>query len=89
MKKSLTRILGIPTLILMIPFTAMQFTSEVQWDETDFIVIGVLLVTAVTAIELVIKKAGKYRFAAIAVIVLGALWLWAELAVGLFTNWGS
>ena len=88
-KKSLIRVLGIPVLILMIPFIAMQFTDKVNWGSEDFIVIAVLLVAVTASIELVMKKAGKYRFGAIAVIVLGALWLWAELAVGLFTNWGS
>jgi hypothetical protein len=89
MQKSLLRIIGIPALILMIPFIAMQFSNEVNWDETDFIVVGVLLVVAVSAFELIMKKAGKYKIAAGIAVILAALWLYAELAVGLFTNWGS
>lgn len=86
---SLVRILGIPAIILMIPFIAMQFTSEVNWGREDFIIIGILLVCGVGLIELVMKKAGKYKVAAGAVVILGIIWLWAELAVGIFTNWGS
>lgn len=31
-----------PGLILLIPLIAMQFTGEVNWHRTDFIVIGLL-----------------------------------------------
>jgi hypothetical protein len=37
----------------------------------------------------VFKKAGTYRILAAAAIVVVFVWLWAELAVGVFTNWGS
>lgn len=83
-QNSLVRLLGIPALILMIPFL-----FRFNWDETDYLMIGILAVTVVTAIELIIKKAGKYKAYAIALIALAALWLYVELAVGLFTNWGS
>lgn len=91
MKKSLMliRILGIPTLILMIPLIAMQFSSEVSWDKTDFIVIGVLLTGAVILYEVASQVMGKHKIAIAIAIVLGVVWLWVELAVGLFTNWGS
>ena len=32
--------------LLALPWVAMQFTSEVNWDATDFLVIGVMLLTA-------------------------------------------
>lgn len=87
--KILLRILGIPALILMILFIIMQFSSEMKWDESDFIMVGVLLVIAGSVYEFLIKKSGKYQVIAGYVIALLALWLYAELAVGLFTNWGS
>jgi len=73
----------------MISLIAMQFSSEVSWDETDFIVIGVLLASAVLAYEVASRFMGKHKIAIAAVIILGVVWLWAELAVGIFTNWGS
>lgn len=50
---------------------------------------GTMLLVAGLFITLALKKAGKHRALAVGGIVLVFLWLWAELAVGLFTNWGS
>ena len=33
-------------LLLLLPLVALQFTDEVNWDETDFIVFGIILVGA-------------------------------------------
>ena len=51
----LTITFGIVLLILAIPLIAMQFTSEVNWDETDFIVMGVLLSITGIFIEIVTR----------------------------------
>ena len=86
--------------ILIIPFLAMQFnlqvpdpgssvSDEVNWTLSDFVVMGVLLFTTGSLIDLAARKAGKNKALAIAGIVILFLWLWAELAVGVFTNWGS
>lgn len=76
-------------LILLVPLVAMQFTTEVNWSLSDFIVMGVMLFVTGTLIDFAVRKAGRFRFLAAAVIAFLFLWLWAELAVGLFTNWGS
>lgn len=76
-------------LILMIPLVAMQFTAEVDWTLSDFVIMGVLLFVTGLLLEIAVRKTSKYRVAAVAAIVVGFLWLWAELAVGVFTNWGS
>jgi hypothetical protein len=89
MQKSVIRVLGIPALILLIPFTAMQFSSEVKWDKTDFIVMGVLLGGATLLYEFASRMLSKHKLAIAILIVLGVMYLWAELAVGIFTNWGS
>lgn len=71
--------------ILSMPFIAMQFTDEVQWDLRDFIVIGALLIGAGLAYELLaVRIAAKHR-PIIAVIVIAVVLLaWAEMAVGIF-----
>lgn len=75
--------------ILLIPFLAMQFTSEVNWTLSDFLIMGVLLFVTGLLIEVSLLKMGKYRVVAALGILALSLWLWAELAVGVFTNWGS
>lgn len=77
-------------LVLSIPLIAMQFTSEVDWGSEDFIVIGILLFGMGSLFVHVARVTPrKYRnligIGTVAVI----LWIWAELAVGIFTNWGS
>jgi len=67
----------------------MQFTSEVNWNKTDFIVAGTLLFGAGLIFELVSSRIPKHRVAIGVVLAAVLVWLWIELAVGLFTNWGS
>lgn len=73
-------------LLLLIPFVAMQFTDEVVWTLSDFIIAGVLLLGTGLLGELVMRKVTKpgHRFALIAVLLIGLFLVWAELAVGIF-----
>lgn len=91
LQKSILRIAAGTAAILLIPLIAMQFTSEVDWDETDFIIIGILLFSAGLIYELIARKAQtrKRRLVIGAVIAAIVLYIWAELAVGIFTNLGS
>jgi hypothetical protein len=76
--------------ILLIPLIAMQFTIEVQWDETDFIVMGSLVFGTASLFVLAARKAPRTNRLLIGSIFLAAfLYLWAELAVGVFTNLGN
>lgn len=77
-------------MILLIPLIAMQFTAEVDWDETDFIVMGSLLFGFASLFVLVARRAARKRRVLIGGIFIAAfLYIWAELAVGIFTNLGS
>jgi len=84
--KRLTGIVLTVVFILLIPFTAMQFTDEVNWDLFDFIVMGVLLLGTGLMCEFVIRKVKNmdYRIGIIAVILVALFLIWAELAVGIF-----
>jgi len=75
----------------MIPLVAMQFTDEVAWTLRDFVTAGALLLGAGLAYVLVTKNMSntKHRVAVGIVVATALLYLWAELAVGIFTNWGS
>lgn len=73
-------------ILLLIPFLAMQFTNEVNWSVSDFMVAGVLLLGTGLLCELVMRKVKniKTRLAICGVILLALLIIWIELAVGIF-----
>jgi len=64
----------------------MQFTKEVNWTISDFLVMGILLFTTVFTIDFVLKKLKtlKSRLILIVGIVVLLALVWAELAVGIF-----
>ncbi|MCF8368215.1 MAG: hypothetical protein K9G76_04175 [Bacteroidales bacterium] len=84
--KRLIIILFALPLLLLIPFIGMQFSSDVNWSIFDFLVMGALLLGVGLMLELVLRKVSKKanRFAFIAIIVIVFLLVWAELAVGIF-----
>ena len=73
-------------MVLLLPLVAMQFTSEVHWTSSDFVVAGVLLFGTGLLIELVLRKTKKGAWRILAVLGLTLLFLltWLELAVGIF-----
>jgi hypothetical protein len=89
MTKQNARLTGIVltvVILLLIPFIAMQFTEEVNWTLTDFVVAGILLLGTGLMCEIVMRMVRKIRYRIIIIaIILAALFLiWAELAVGIF-----
>ena len=84
--KRLIGILVTVTCLLLLPLIAMQFTSEVDWNLFDFIIMGILLLGTGLACELVmrnVKKTANRWLICLAVLFLFFL-IWAELAVGIF-----
>jgi len=83
---SLKIILTAVLIILLIPLIAMQFTDEVNWTLSDFVVAGILLLGTGLMCEFVIRKVKKieYRIAICVTLLLALLLIWAELAVGIF-----
>ena len=90
-KKSVLRVLLGTGTILLVPLLAMQFTREVDWTALDFVVASVLLLGAGFALELAIGKLPnmRQRLPWLAAIMLAFVYLWAELAVGIFFHFGS
>jgi len=72
--------------ILLIPLLAMQFTAQVNWTLSDFVVAGALLLATGLLGELILRKVTKtkYRIALGAALLIGFMLIWAELAVGIF-----
>lgn len=76
---------AIAACLLLLPLVAMQFTGEVNWDETDFLVMGALLFGACGAFELAARTTGNtaYRAAVGVAVVAAFLLIWINLAVGI------
>jgi hypothetical protein len=73
-------------LLLLIPLVAMQFTEEVNWSLSDFVVMGVLLLGTGLMCELVMRTVNKikYRIAICGALLTVLVLIWIELAVGIF-----
>jgi len=78
-------LLSVPVLLLL-PFLAMQITSEFNWRPSDFLIMGVLLLGLGMACELVLRKVKKstHRLILVVLVLTAFLLVWAELAVGIF-----
>jgi hypothetical protein len=81
-------ILGIvlgTVLLLLIPITAMQLTSEVDWTLFDFVVAGFLLLsTGFTNLWITrTSSSNLFRFASILAVGSGLFLIWSNLAVGI------
>lgn len=78
-------IIGFTALILLVPLVAMQFTDEVNWDLTDFLVAGILLGGMGFLYVFASKKTEHIASrSALALALFAALLLiWMNLAVGI------
>jgi len=85
-KKHFLSVLLVPSCILMIPAAAMLLKAEGwAWTAADFVVMWVLIASAVAAYKFVASKAPNraYRWAAGVAAVTGLVLLWMNGAVGL------
>ena len=72
--------------LLLIPLVAMQFTHEVNWTLSDFVIMGMLLLGTGLLSEFVIRnvRSTRHRVILVGVILLALFLIWGELAVGIF-----
>ena len=83
--KNIARIVLGTSLILLVPLVAMQFTEEVDWNVSDFVAMGTLLIGAGLVYELLMTKvAAKYLIVVAGLLMALVLLVWVELAVGIF-----
>ena len=76
-------------LVLLVPLLAMQLTDEVAWSVSDFVTAGALLLGTGLMFVLATRKMRKYRALLGVALAAALIYVWAELAVGIFTTWGS
>jgi len=84
--KRLAGIVAFVALLLLVPFVAMRFTHDVNWDGFDFLVAAILLLGTGLLCELVLRKVKSTtnRMLLCGVLLLALFLVWAELAVGIF-----
>lgn len=72
-------------IILAIPFIAMQFTGQVKWSLSDFIIMGILIFSTGFSYVLLTRLAPNIIHRAAIALAIGSTFLliWANLAVGL------
>jgi energy-converting hydrogenase Eha subunit A len=73
-------------MLLCIPLVAMQFTNEVVWTLSDFIIAGILLLGTGIVIEVIARnvKEKRAKIGMVAGTLIVLVLVWAELAVGIF-----
>lgn len=82
--------IGLAVMILLaVPLLAMQISGDIKWGVFDFIFSGLILYAAGTFFVLLTRKYRHERRLVGTVLAFVVIWLWAELAVGLFTNLGD
>jgi hypothetical protein len=74
--------------LLCAPAVAMLFTREMNWGAEDFAAFAVMIGVAGLALELAFRvgRSAPARVAMAAFVVLGFLFVWAELAVGILPS---
>ncbi len=76
---------GTAAFLLLLPLIAMQFTSEVNWSGSDFLIIGIMLLAACCAYEFGVWMSGDiaYRGGFAVAVAASFLLVWVNLAVGI------
>ena len=84
--KRMLLMIGGALVLLLLPLIAMQFTDEVVWTGTDFLIMGFMLLGLALMIEIILRKVSKPAIKGLLVFgaVLLFLLVWVELAVGIF-----
>ena len=82
---------GTAALLLSLPAIAMQFTPDVHWTASDFVVMGTMLGTACIACEAAarVSGSGAYRIATGIAVGVAFVTVWANLAVGMIGDEGN
>lgn len=75
--------------VLLVPLIAMQFSEDVDWSLFDFVIMGGLLMGLGTAFVIAARVFRRNRLLIGIALGLFLLYVWAELAVGIFSNFGS
>jgi hypothetical protein len=83
--KIIIRVLIVDLLLLCIPFFAHFFTNEFNWSFYDFLIIGILIFIFGSLLYTIhLKVQTTWKKLLLFLILMLFIYLWAELAVGIF-----
>ena len=76
---------GGAALMLLLPAIAMRFSTEVDWDRTDFVIMGIMLGSVCGAFELALRMARSHASGGAdgIAVAAGFMMTWINLAVGI------
>ena len=76
---------GLAAALLLLPLVAMQFTAEVEWTGSDFLIMGTIIGSIGLAFEFLARQSTRLAYRAGAGVALAATFLliWINLAVGI------
>ena len=74
-----------PLLLLFIPLIGMNFTDEIDWSISDFIISGLIILVFSICLNFIILKISNKnrRVVFITILLILFVLVWAELAVGI------
>ena len=81
-------IYSVAAAILVIPFVGMQFSNEINWSGSDFLIAGILLFVTAFGTNSILNnvKLDSKRFLYISILLIILVLVWAELSVGIFES---
>jgi hypothetical protein len=82
---------GSAVVLFLTPLVAIQFTHEVQWTESDFIISFVIIgiLGALAELNVLITSNRFSRAGGFVAILAGSLVFWSNLAIGMIGNRGN
>jgi len=74
--------------LILLPFIAMRFTSEVNWTLSDFVFAGVMISGSCVVLELALRLTRSWAYRGAVALELSAIFLlvWVNGAVGIIGN---
>ncbi|MBS0480306.1 MAG: hypothetical protein JSR79_13555, partial [Proteobacteria bacterium] len=71
--------------LILLPFVAMRFTTEVNWTATDFVLAGVMIGGSCIVLELALRLTRNWAYRGGVALALAAIFLlvWINGAVGI------
>jgi hypothetical protein len=76
----------LPLLLLLLPLVGMFISDKVNWSLSDFLIMGLLILSLSFGIKHILRATLTYKYKAlfIALFLLVFMLIWVELAVGIF-----